>query len=326
MASNKPEINNRTPLDSLYTRFDHSSYLRTKDDQTEKTEPRSIVLTTHSPNVASVARLSNIAVLRHNTKKHHTTGHSLHNVGRALKDQEREDIERYIDVTRGEIFFSKGVILVEGDAEKFMLPTLAKLYDPSFDFDALGITVCSISGTNFGPYVQLLGPKGLGIPFVVLTDFDPKSEEISQEDADPDDAGVEDCYGKNRVVNQIMKSLMDEEHWNTTNFEDIIQLAPTHGVFLNTFTFEIDLFKAGAHTSYYHAVCELTTNKKMHARFLELSNDSNSLVPKQFLKDIDSIGKGRMAQRLAAIMTKKNDKACPKYIQDALKHLREQLS
>ena len=52
-------------------------------------------------------------------------------------------------MTRGELFFSKGVILVEGDAEKFLLPTLAKLYDPDMDFDALGITVCSIGGHEF---------------------------------------------------------------------------------------------------------------------------------------------------------------------------------
>ncbi len=39
----------------------------------------------------------------------------------------------------------------------FCLPALAKLHDPAMDFDALGISVCSIAGTNFGPYVQLLG-------------------------------------------------------------------------------------------------------------------------------------------------------------------------
>src|SRR6185312_7425248 len=109
-----------------------------------------------------------------------------------------------IDVTRGELFFSKGVILVEGDAEKFLLPALAKLHDPDLDFDALGISVCSIGGTNFAPYVRLLGPSGLDIPFAVLTDFDPKGEDVSQEDADPDDNGVGKSFGENRVVNQIM--------------------------------------------------------------------------------------------------------------------------
>jgi putative ATP-dependent endonuclease of OLD family len=36
----------------------------------------------------------------------------------------------------------------------------------------LGITVCSIGGTNFTPYVKLLA-TGLNIPHVILTDLDP---------------------------------------------------------------------------------------------------------------------------------------------------------
>ena len=125
-------------------------------------------------------------------------------------------------MTRGEVFFAKGVILVEGDAEKFLLPTLAKLHDPELDLDALGITVCSIGGTNFVPYIRLLGPAGLDIPFAVLTDFDPKGEEVSQEDADPDGEGVKTSYGTNRVVNQIMPHLMETEEWDKLTFEKIL--------------------------------------------------------------------------------------------------------
>jgi len=44
------------------------------------------------------------------------------------------------------------------------------------DFDALGITVCSVAGTNFQPYVRLLGPKALNTPFAVVTDGDPQDK------------------------------------------------------------------------------------------------------------------------------------------------------
>jgi hypothetical protein len=40
----------------------------------------------------------------------------------------------------------------------------------------------------------------LDISFIVLTDFDPKGEAVSQEDADSDDEGVGNGYGENRVV------------------------------------------------------------------------------------------------------------------------------
>lgn len=319
LAIEEPEAHLHPHLQRLIYR----NYLQTRDDAQAGPGPRSILLTTHSPNVASVAPLANVVVLRQIADEGHTVGRSLKGI--KLDTSDREDLERYIDVTRGELFFSKGVILVEGDAEKFLLPTLAKLYDESLDFDAMGITVCSIAGTNFAPYVQLLGPKGLDIPFVVLTDFDPKKEDASQEDADPDDAGVTDSYGKNRVVNQIMQHLLDEEVWEETNYAEVLKLAPHYGVFLNEFTFEIDVFKAGAEDHFLAAIKGLTTNKKMHARFASLATDPDSLDPSQFLKDIDSIGKGRMAQRLAAVLMKEDVDVCPEYIESALNYLKAKL-
>ncbi len=318
LAIEEPEAHLHPHLQRLI----YGNYLQTRNEAGAKPAARSILLTTHSPNVASVAPLSNIVVLRVVPGKNHTIGKSLRDV--KLGKNEREDLERYIDVTRGELFFSKGVILVEGDAEKFLLPTLAALHAPDLDFDALGITVCNIGGTNFAPYTRLLGPQGLDIPFAVLTDFDPKSEEVSQEDADPDDGDVS-SYGEYRVVNQIMMQLMDQKEWEALSFEEVLARREKHGIFLNTFTFEIDLFKAGTEGKFAEAIASLSTNKKMHQRFRDLSADPGALDPKQFLKDIDSIGKGRVAQRLASILLSGGD-VCPPYIQKALDYMQARLA
>ena len=319
LAIEEPEAHLHPHLQRLIYR----NYLQSRDEAETGREPRSILLTTHSPNVASVAPLSNVVVLRHVASEMHTVGRSLKGI--KLDDADREDLERYIDVTRGELFFSKGVILVEGDAEKFLLPTLAKLYDETLDFDARGISVCSIAGTNFAPYVKLLGPKGLDLPFVVLTDFDPKGEVVSQEDEDPDGKGVTDSYGENRVVNHIMQEILPEDLWEKSSYADVLNLAPAYGVFLNEFTFEVDLFNTDAEDHFLTAVKELTTNKKMHKRFADLATDPSSLDPKQFLKDIDSIGKGRMAQRLAAVLLAEKVDVCPEYIKAALEYLKSKL-
>jgi putative ATP-dependent endonuclease of OLD family len=301
----------------------YRNYLRVKNGLEDALPARNIILTTHSPNIASVTPLRSVVVLRQVAEQGHTIGRSLHQID--LRDTEIEDLERYIDVTRGELFFSKGVILVEGDSEKMLLPTLAKLHGSNFDFDEYGITVCSISGTNFEPYVRLLGAKGLACPFVLLTDFDPVDEEVSQEDAELDDKPQQKSYGANRVVYSIMRNLFPEEGWGEATFEEVLRAAPQYGIFVNDFTFEIDLFKNGAHKAFAEAIKGLTTNTKIHKRFDELAENPGTLDAKKLLKDINSVGKGRFAQRLAAVLQKNNLDVCPPYIANALTYLKEKM-
>ena len=124
-------------------------------------------MTTHSPHIASVAPLESILLLR-DAGNEGTIGYSTAGLG--LSEDDSADLERYLDVTRAEILFARGVILVEGDAERFLVPGFAAALDKPLDH--LGISVCSVAGTNFTPYVKLL--TALRIPFAVITDWDPR--------------------------------------------------------------------------------------------------------------------------------------------------------
>lgn len=318
LAIEEPEAHLHPHLQRLIYR----TYLQTRSDAELPVEQRSILLTTHSPNVVSVTPIHNIVLLHRESGQEHTIGKSLYNI--KLEDNEREDLERYIDVTRGEIFFSKAVILVEGESEKFLLPTLSKLYDPELDFDAMGVTVCSIGGTNFTPYIKLLSKKSLGVPFAILTDFDPKGEVTSQEDADPKE-GNGDSYGTNRVVNQIMPLLMKKSVYDPATFEFVLEKSSEYGIFLNEFTFEIDLFNSGAQNEFAEAMRSLTNNSKIHSRFSILAEDPSKLNPEEFLKDVNSVGKGRLAQRLASILSQNKKEVCPSYIKSALDYIKGKL-
>jgi putative ATP-dependent endonuclease of OLD family len=73
-----------------------------------------------------------------------------------LRGEEIEGLQRFLDSTRAEILFSRGVIFVEGDAEAALLPVLAQ--SCGHDLDELGVTVCNVGGVNFSPYVKLAQP------------------------------------------------------------------------------------------------------------------------------------------------------------------------
>lgn len=258
------------------------------------------ILTTHSPHIASVAPLKSIVLL----KGTHEEDNSTKIVSTAkitLNDKDIKDLERYINVTRGEVLFSKGVVLVEGDAEEFLLPSLAELYD--IYLDKQGITVCSISGTNFLPYIKLLGKEGLDIPFAILTDYDPQ---------------LNQPLIHNRLI-KLLNFIDDEHEYSAESTENLISYGNDFGVYTNRHTLEIDLFDTMSN-EITKTLIELTTNSKAITRAYDW--ETTGIIKgdeKTYLSDIETIGKGRFAQRLATNLT--NESVVPEYVKGALDYV-----
>ena len=259
----------------------------------------SVLMTTHSPHIVSVSPLKSIILLRKTADKGSSEGKSTAEV--EFEDKELEDLERYIDVTRGEMLFAKGVLLVEGEAEMYVVPTLGKL--AGYDFDEIGITVCSVAGTNFAPYVKLLGPSGLDIPFAVLTDYDPQEGEKN--------------LGEKRILDLLLH-LVAEKKLKGKDRAELLEVAPSCGLFVNEYTFEVDLFTCGRHKSICKTLIELTGSQSAKDRAENWRKNPDELDPEKMLSDIEKIGKGRFAQRLAGNMKSKD---CPTYIEKAIKYV-----
>jgi putative ATP-dependent endonuclease of OLD family len=274
------------------------------DDQ-EDAPPLTTILTTHSPHIASVTPIRSIVLLRHDAGEDATTAVSTATA--PLTERDEADLQRYIDVSRGEIFFARGVILVEGDAERFLIPAFAEALD--IPLDMLGITVCSVSGTNFTPYVKLLGPQGLNIPHVILTDRDPN--------------GTNPPLVRRRLIN-VLRLVENGVNYTPLDVDAVIARAEPFGYFVNSNTLEPELFCGGLAEAMQAVIEEeLSINQSTRDLIQGWVDDTDTLDEERLIKLIERIGKGRFAQALAPHV---DEDTCPDYIRQALEHIRDALA
>jgi len=298
------------PEAHLHPHLQRSVYRHLFENVTDDEGQLSVFLTTHSPHIASVAPLRSILLLK-DTSDSGTVGYSTAAI--ELTKAETDDLERYLDVTRAEMLFARGVILVEGDAERFLLPTFAKNLDKPLD--QLGITICSVAGTNFHPYAKFL--TGLGIPFSIITDWDPR------EGADP--LGYNRAEKLIRAIefareNKISKEI--EAELEDANGDKLSAVAARYGIFLNDHTLEVDLFRDEFAAAIIATLREGGFGAKRIAWIDAWEADPDSLDVKKFLSLIDAMGKGRVAQRLASRI---GELEPPAFIGDAIEFVADRV-
>jgi len=95
----------------------------------------------------------------------------------------REKLERYLDVTRAELFFARRVIFVEGAAEMMLVDALATA--AGFDLRGHGVSLISVEGLNFDSFLPLFGENALKIPVALITDADPSGVVVAGQPAQP---------------------------------------------------------------------------------------------------------------------------------------------
>jgi putative ATP-dependent endonuclease of OLD family len=170
-----------------------------------------IFVSSHSPTITAKADLDSLIVLQEQENK--ITSLSIKRSN--LDDINRKYLEKFLDVTKCQLFFANGVILVEGISEALLLPVFSEILGPDYSIEKKGVELVNLNGVAFEHFGKLFNPNNAEIRLncrcAILTDDDRT-----------DDGEISSRASK---AKELEKGLLK------------VQLAEK--------TFEIELFKAG---------------------------------------------------------------------------------
>ena len=241
----EPEAHLHPQLENTF--FNYLNKLDKKDDF-------QIIVSSHSPVITAKTKLKNVIILQNEEGSIVST---------VIKDIPLEDenvrfLEKFLDVTKSQFFFSKGVILVEGITEALLLSTFSKIMDIQsgndnkiYDLEKNGIEVI-VTGTSFSHYAKLFTDddknKRLNFRGSIITDCDSNKRN-----------------GKGRV-----KNLLDLKKNNLN-------------VFYTKYTFECDLFDSNNENDII-----LTVFDNTHPKIRKGLDESEEFNVKKFITSLES--------------------------------------
>lgn len=125
------------------------------------------ILTTHSPNLASKVKIENLIICNDNEV------YSLKESETKLEKENYAFLKRFLDVTKSNLFFAKGVIIVEGWAEEILIPAIAERL--GYDLTKNEVSIVNVGSTAFMHFAKIFlrnDGKAINVPVAIVTDLD----------------------------------------------------------------------------------------------------------------------------------------------------------
>ena len=302
-----------------------------------------VIVTSHSTVLASSVNLDKII---HLTKHDNPTATPLAECG--LADNNLNFLNRWLDITKSNLLFASGVILVEGIAEQMIIPELAKTVLKGKEINNLedyGVSVINLNGIYFNHFMRLYcnitGVKdvqedqvGLNVPIrcAGVTDLDPEQHYYLEEIVKDSKTGKEEkkqvkydhkppskknkIEGKNHAL-KLVKSI------NSSNYARLFVAG--YKTLEYDLAMEEDNAKVMAKIIYDLWPSEGTVKKGLktiyEADYLKITPENKADYAFEILKriDDDNIGKGYFAQVLAdKISLGEVELKVPQYLEDAI--------
>lgn len=312
-------------------------FIKYLEELTNNLENTQVIITTHSPVLASSIDMDKLIHISNQNEKIIATSLKNTNLGRS-----KNFINRWLDVTKSTLLFSKGVILVEGISEAMLIPALAKIVLAKYNeyaleqgedllpktLEAAGISVININGINFTHFMKLfsnidtsISGEKLPIFCAGITDNDPPKKTIEVKDSEGEVVLIDgkpktklvDVYPhRNETIKGANSALELKASINKSKWGRLFS-APLK-------TFEYDLLLEGNIPTMAKIIqdCWPTQNGSVFKDCDEIikrdsiyNNDDLEIKDVKFIFnhiDCDEIGKGMYAQELTSYIENQIEK------------------
>jgi len=309
-----------------------------------------LFITTHSPTLTSKVPLDNLIHLSKDNEAINLN-HCFENREEIQIEEEDEDafaddslnrkkqLERYIDVTKSQLFFSKGILFVEGISEELLVPVFAQVLNHKLE--DYKIELVNADGTSFYPFIYLFNStdklKSLPLPLSIVTDDDRYTESKNTEFSFKN---IKDNLPKAKELFDNIKAA--PQSTRIKNISEVIKSVPDKITLNFSYkTFEFSLVQANI-SKVKTQITEnllwkyLEQDKTIVKKFIKIKTHLNSFVGTEItdgqLNNLQILiwkalpSKAEFAQNLAVYLLDnlelaKTNFVVPDYIQKAITHL-----
>lgn len=259
-----------------------------------------VLMTTHSTHLSEVAEIDKINILRtsKNISEVMQPANGLNAFG--VKEFNLKDVtltqclERYLDAKRSVLLFSKGIILVEGDGEEILIPSLVKK-TMGVSLDELGIGLINVGSVAFENIACIFDAQRLKRFCAIITDSDKVLDGASKCSSESEKRGISRKEKLDRI-------------FGTNQYVEM---------FYAPYTLEVDFANEEVNRSYIKKIIKSHyKNDKTIKKHKDNLETSEILRYDSVLTIANEIGKGWYATILAGTIS--SAAVIPKYILDAI--------
>ena len=285
-----------------------------------------IIMTSHSPSLVAKTDIDSLHIMHdvdELTKITSLKQIKFNNVEGKNKEQ-KDDLKRYLDVTKSQLFFAKRVVFVEGISEALLLSEFAKVLGKPFDKYA--VEIVNINGVAFEPFAKLFtnnnNKTNIQFPCAIISDNDKCTNADDQYKIKADEIvySTADFVALSEKIKQGSVSYRAKILSEFGRDNICVELAE------KTMEYELGLIKENNDILLEILSTEHPSMQKDIKKQIG-SGDSQEIIAMRFWVAIKDC-KGTFAQKLAAqisqIFTKERNDVTfvvPQYIQRAINHI-----